>query len=100
MKNIEELVREAQTGKKAAFEELCRRFTGLVRSRSGQSFARSVREDMEGAAWLAVASISADAVRAAADKARGRMRGNGSICISLAMAGWRVRRVHRREPLG
>ena len=66
MKNIEELVREAQTGKKAAFEELCRRFTGLVRSRSGQSFARSVREDMEGAAWLAFAKAVRSTVPVAA----------------------------------
>ena len=55
MQSIEELVQEAQAGKEEAFGELCRRFTGLVRSRAGQSFVRSIREDMEGAAWLAFA---------------------------------------------
>ena len=80
MKNIEELVREAQAGKKAAFEELCRRFTGLVRSRARQSFARSVREDMEGAAWLAFAKAVRE-YRAGS----GHFEGYAAQCVAYAV---------------
>ena len=80
MKEVEELVQEAQDGNKAAFDELCRRFTGLVRSRAGQSFVRSIREDMEGVAWLAF-------VKAAREyrPGSGHFEGYAAQCVTYAV---------------
>ena len=80
MQSIEELVQEAQAGKEEAFGELCRRFTGLVRSRAGQSFARSIREDMEGVAWLAFAK----AVREYRSGS-GHFEGYAAQCVTYAV---------------
>ena len=80
MQEIENLVQEAQRGNKEAFGELCRRFTGLVRSRAGQSFVRSIREDMEGVAWLAFAK----AVREYRPGS-GHFEGYASQCVNYAV---------------
>nr|WP_320147439.1 sigma-70 family RNA polymerase sigma factor [uncultured Anaeromusa sp.] len=80
MQSIEELVQEAQGENKDAFGELCRRFTGLVRSRAGQSFVRSIREDMEGVAWLAFAKAVKDY-----RSGSGHFEGYAAQCVTYAV---------------
>ena len=80
MQSIEELVQDAQAGQAGAFSALCRRFTGLVRSRAGQSFARSIREDMEGVAWVAFAKAVRQ-YRAGS----GHFEGYAAQCVTYAV---------------
>ncbi len=48
-------MQRAKRGEEAAWEEICRRFTPLVRKTAGQNHLRSMREDVEAEAWLALA---------------------------------------------
>jgi RNA polymerase sigma factor (sigma-70 family) len=49
------LVRQAQQGDQASFNEISRKFTGLVRKYARQAHVRAVCEEAEAEAWLAVA---------------------------------------------
>jgi RNA polymerase sigma factor (sigma-70 family) len=50
-----ELVKRAQKGDNAAFSEICRRFTGLVRKYARQAHVLTIAEEAEAEAWLGVA---------------------------------------------
>ncbi|MEN6414802.1 MAG: sigma-70 family RNA polymerase sigma factor [Veillonellales bacterium] len=49
-----DLVQQAQAGDEAAFTTICRRFEGLVKKQARQPHLRTIAEDAEAEAWLAV----------------------------------------------
>ena len=49
-----DLVKAAQQGEESAFEEICGRFTGLVKKYAIQPHLRPLGEEAEAEAWLAV----------------------------------------------
>ena len=51
---LKDLVRKAQNGDDAAFNEICRRFEGLVRHQAFKAHLRVLGEDALAEAWLAV----------------------------------------------
>lgn len=50
-----ELTLKSQQGDTDAFNEICQRFTGLVRKYANQAHVRAIRAEAEAEAWLAVA---------------------------------------------
>ncbi|WP_245867479.1 sigma-70 family RNA polymerase sigma factor [Sporomusa silvacetica] len=56
--NLEQLVIKAQTESAggAAFEEVCQRFTGLVKKYANQPHLKGIKEDATAEGWLAVAA--------------------------------------------
>ncbi|SFM14420.1 RNA polymerase sigma factor [Pelosinus propionicus] len=51
---LHQLVRNAQRGDKEAFQEICTCFTGLVKKYAHQAHLRTITEEAEAQAWLAV----------------------------------------------
>lgn len=51
---LNQLVKKAQAGDKQAFQEVCTRFTGLVKRYAGKAHLRPLAEEAEAQGWLAV----------------------------------------------
>jgi RNA polymerase sigma factor (sigma-70 family) len=51
---LHQLVRDAQMGDREAFQEICTRFTGLVKKYANQAHLRPIVEEAEAQGWLAV----------------------------------------------
>jgi len=51
---LEQLVKNAQAGDKEAFQEVCTRFTGLVKKYAGKDHLLPIKEEAEAQGWLAV----------------------------------------------
>lgn len=49
-----DLVQQVQAGDEAAFTAICRQFSGLVKKQARQPHLRTIAEDAEAEAWLAV----------------------------------------------
>ena len=51
---LHQLVRNAQMGDREAFQEICTRFTGLVKKYAHQAHLRPIADEAEAQGWLAV----------------------------------------------
>lgn len=86
-----ELVQQAQAGQQAALEEICRRFTGLVKQQARQPHLLLLREDAEAEGWLAVVQ----AVRTYDTQAGVPVAGYIASCVRYAV--WNLFKREKRR---